>query len=330
MKYSIVYYHLLISNNNIYLYQLNCKGQVPNVYKLTPKDRSLLLEIAEYRILLIDQIVLLDNTGKRAVQKKVNTLYKNGIFNFSPRNFETNRGRPENIISISEKGVRLLQYENLIDSKIPIERLAPDKSYHIEHELLLNWFRVYLNYISEKIQDLTIDFISSTTPFVLLNSNGLPLISESFKQVTRYIDFIPDGVFSVISKEQNKSLLFFLEIDMGTESLKSSSLNSNNIATKIKNYRVYFQSQKYKRYETRWNTKFNGFRLLFLTNSTFRRSTLLRFISSERTNDFIWITDQDEMFQHGIGGKIWTRGGDTSSSPESILGPTLANNLSAS
>ena len=102
------------------------------------------------------------------------------------------------------------------DPKIPVERLAPDKSYHIEHELLLNWFRVYLNYISEKIPDLTIDFISSTTPFVLIKSNGLPLISESFKQVNRYIDFIPDGVFSVISKEQNKSLLFFLEVDIGT------------------------------------------------------------------------------------------------------------------
>jgi len=300
------------------------------VYKLTPKDRSLLLEIAEYRILLIEQIALLDNTGKRAVQKRVNTLYKNGILNFSPRNFEINRGRPENIISISEKGVRLLQNENLIDSKIPIERFAPDKSYHIEHELLLNWLRAYLSYISEKIPDLTIDFISSTTPFILLKSNGLPRISESFKQVNRYIDFIPDGVFSVISKEQNKSLLFFLEVDMGTESLNSSGLNSNNISTKIKNYRAYFQCQKYKRYETRWNTKFNGFRLLFLTNSTSRRSTLSRFIYSDKTNDFIWITEQDQMFQHGIVGKIWTRGGDISSSPESILGPTLANNLSAS
>jgi len=301
---------------------------MPQIYNLTSNDRHLLLQVAEHRILLIDQIAMLNNIGRRAVQKKVNTLYKNGILNFSPRNFRISRGRPENIISISEKGVKLLQNENLIHSKISIERLAPDKSYHIEHELLLNWFRVYLNYISEKIPDLIINFISSTTPFVLLKSNGLPLISESFKQVNRYIDFIPDGVFSVISKEQNKSLLFFFEVDMGTESLHSSSLNSNNIATKIINYRAYFLSQKYKRYETKWNTKFNGFRLLFLTNSTFRRSTLSRFISSERTNDFIWITDQDQMSQLGIGGNIWTRGGDISSSPESILGPTLATDHS--
>lgn len=77
------------------------------------------------------------------------------------------------------------------------------------------------------------------------------------------------------SELQNKSLLLFLEVDMGTESLNTSSLSSNNIASKIKNYRAYFQSQKYKRYETKWNTKFNGFRLLFLTNSAKRKKKSL-------------------------------------------------------
>ena len=47
-----------------------------------------------------------------------------------------------------------------------------------------------------------------------------------------------------------------LEVDMGTESLTTRSSKTNNIATKIKNYSVYFQTEKYKRYQKKWNTLF--------------------------------------------------------------------------
>ncbi|MCB9211785.1 MAG: replication-relaxation family protein [Ignavibacteriales bacterium] len=291
---------------------------------ITKKDQLLLLKISEYGVLLIDQIALLNNSGKRIVQRKISRLFKNGFLNLSPRNNSSNYGRPENIISISEKGVKLLQNENMIDDKIPIERFVHDKIYKIEHEILLNWFRVHLNYIPIKLPDLKTDFISSKTPFLPLKNNRLPIISESFTQENHEIDFIPDGVSYLKSELQNKSLLLFLEVDMGTESLNTSSLSSNNIASKIKNYRAYFQSQKYKRYETKWNTKFSGFRLLFLTNSAKRKKNLCDLVSSDKSNDFIWVTHQHEMFEKSLGGKIWSRGGNLFTSQESILGPTLA------
>ena len=110
---------------------------------------------------------------------------------------------------------------------------------------------------------------------------------------------------------------------MGTESLKSLSSNSNNISRKIKNYRAYFQFDKYKRYQKKWNTLFNGFRLLFLTNTTERKNRISDLVSSEKTNDFIWVAHQFDMFEKGLGGKIWARGGNLHVSQESILGPTL-------
>jgi hypothetical protein len=158
----------------------------------------------------------------------------------------------------------------------------------------------------------------------------MPAISDNIRINGKSIDFIPDGVFSITSKKQNKRLLFFLEVDMGTESLMSSRSTTDTISQKIHNYKAYYLSKKYERYEKRWGCSFNGFRVLFMTNTTSRRLTLSRFISSDRSNDFIWITDQDQMFQHGIGGEIWTRGGDISSSPKSILGPTFAIDLAAS
>lgn len=293
---------------------------------MSKKDLDLLLLLSEYLVLLNEQIAQINAIGLRAVQKRINKLNQKGFIHIRTRSYKMEKGRSEFISSLSEKGVKLLQNENLIDNKIHIERFTLDNPYNIEHELLLNWFRVHLNLLTIKIRDLTTDFISSTTPFLQSQNNGLALISENFKQDDRFIEFIPDGVFSIINKEKNKSLLFFLEVDMGTESLNSNRLKSINISTKIKNYRVYFQSQKYKRYESRWDAKFNGFRLLFLTNSSKRKENISKLVSAERSNDFIWIADQHEMFEKGLGGKIWARGGNLSISKESILGPRLALN----
>lgn len=307
-------------------YQKIIDSLIP-VERISKKDLDLLLLLSEYPILLNEQIAQISAIGLRAVQKRINKLNQKGFIHLRTRSYKMEKGRSEFISSLSEKGVKLLQNENLIDNKIHIERFTLDDPYNIEHELLLNWFRVHLNLLPMKIRDLTTDFISSTTPFLLLKNNGLALISENLKQDDRVIEFIPDGVFSIINKEKNKSLLFFLEIDMGTESLNSNRLKSINISTKIKNYRVYFQSQKYKRYETRWNAKFNGFRLLFLTNSSNRKINISKLVSVDRSNDFIWIADQHEMFEKGLGGKIWARGGNLSISQESILGPRLAFNF---
>jgi biotin operon repressor len=298
-----------------------------SIQKISKEDLNLLLLLADNLVLLNEQIAQLNGIGKRAVQKRINKLNQKGFIHIRTRNYKMGKGRAEFISSLSVKGTNLLKNENLIDNNILLERFLFNKIYNFEHELLVNWFRIYLNLLPIKITDLGVDFISATIPFLPLKSNGLPLISESFKQDDLPINFTPDGVFSIINKEKNKSLLFFLEVDMGTESLNSSSSNSNNIATKIKNYRAYFKSQKYKRYEKRWDTKFKGFRLLFLTNSVKRKTNISNFVSADNSSDFIWIANQYDLFEKGLGGKIWARGGSASRSHESILGTTLAFDL---
>ncbi|MBK8943689.1 MAG: replication-relaxation family protein [Ignavibacteriae bacterium] len=289
----------------------------------TKKDFFLLKQICEYNILNVDQLALINNSGRRIIQKKIAKFSKHYLVNLKQRYSSENHGRPENIISISEKGVKLLQNENLIDSKIPVERFITDKIYNIEHELLINWFRILLKKIESKCSNIKTEFISSTTPFIPLNKNGQPLITENLSLENSSVTLIPDGVFYIKSEKQNKSLLFFLEVDMGTESLQNQGFKSNSIATKIQNYQAHFQSKKYLRYQKKWNTIFNGFRLLILTNTTKRKVSISNFINSDSSNDFVWVADQYEMFEKGLGGRIWSRGGKLSIPQESILGPTI-------
>lgn len=290
---------------------------------LTKNDQLLLKLIIEFNVLTVDQLALLNHSGKRIIQKKISKLSKEKLVDLRPRFIAITQGRPENIISINESGFKQLQEKELLKDKIFREKFNITKSLNDEHQLLVNWFRIHLQHLQIMSSNFQIEFISSTTPFIPLNNDELPYISENISFENSNIILIPDGVFYIKSENQNKSLLFFLEVDMGTESLQSKGQRTNNIATKIQNYQTYFKSKKYLRYQKKWNTIFNGFRLLIITNTTKRKISISNFINSDNLNDFIWLADQSEMFEKGLGGRIWSRGGKLSIPQESILGPTI-------
>jgi len=137
------------------------------------------------------------------------------------------------------------------------------------------------------------------------------------------IQMFPDGVFFIKDKETKKTLLFFLEVDMGTETLQSTKGNPNTIEQKVLNYQTMFQKKVYKRYEEIFNANFNGFRLLFLTNTLQRKKSLCELVRMMTPTDFVWVTDQEQMSAHGVSADIWSRGGHENKQSESILGEKL-------
>jgi hypothetical protein len=138
------------------------------------------------------------------------------------------------------------------------------------------------------------------------------------------ITMIPDGVFVITDEEPEKSLLFFLEVDMGTETLQSTKQTAGDVRQKIINYQNLFRENHYKRYEKIFNAHFSGFRLLFLVNTLVRMKALSDLVQQMPPSDFIWVTDQEQMFSNGLSAEIWTRGGRTDRKTESILGTKLA------
>ena len=132
--------------------------------------------------------------------------------------------------------------------------------------------------------------------------------------------FKPDATFSIYDSNQDKTLLFFLEVDLGTETLASPKREVTDVRQKILNYGICFDTQVYKRYERLWSCQLNGFRLLFLTDTSSRMSTLCSLAREMQPSDFIWVTQKDRMFEDGISADIWARGGRLDTSPQSILG----------
>ena len=136
--------------------------------------------------------------------------------------------------------------------------------------------------------------------------------------------FKPDGVFRIADSEQKKSVLFFLEVDMGTEAVVGEEGSVKDIRQKIINYQRYIQSGRYKVFESLWKCPFNGFRLLFLAHSLERMAALCRLVEQMPPSDFIWVTAQERMFSQGLADTIWARGGKMAKSAESILNWSMA------
>ena len=133
-------------------------------------------------------------------------------------------------------------------------------------------------------------------------------------------EFIPDCVLAVQDREAGKTSLFFLEVDLGTESLVSLRHRGKDIQEKVTNYQAYFRGKEYKRYEQLWGTPLRGFRLLFLAGSAPRMVDLCRLTENTPPSDFIWLTDRESMLSRGMWAPIWVRGGHVGTPLQSILG----------
>jgi len=272
-------------------------------FRLKASDYQTLVSIAECRLVTVTQITTLLNKKKQAIWRRLRELEKQGFLQMDQREFGHGRGRPEKVLSLSKLGVDVLKEKKLMDSDRPYEAVTADKIYCPDHQLMLNWFRIHLYQLENVLPKLSIRFWADSSPFLPKNSGGFPIIVD-FAPVEGSVDevvrFTPDAVFSITDTVRKITLLFFLEVDCGTETIGSPKRAKTDVRQKIINYQSYFRSLKYKRYEKLWNCKLDGFRLLFLTNTPGRLSSLCRLVQEMLPSDFVWLTEQGRLFPDGV------------------------------
>lgn len=258
-----------------------------------------------------------------AFRRRLRRMEDEGLIRIATRGYQRARGRPEGLVSLREKGAGLLKGNRLIDADVPTDRITADKIRCLEHHLLINQFRVQLMQVSRVVPSLSVRFLSTASPKLYRSSNDRPLIHERFRlreDSDERVEFTPDGVFAITHIEISRTVLFFLEVDMGTETVASPQPCSTDGQQKVVAYKAFFRSERYRRYEQMWNCRLIGFRLLFLTCNTSRMATLCRLICEMRPSDFIWLTDQQSLTSQGIWAPIWALGGLFGAPRKSILG----------
>jgi hypothetical protein len=117
---------------------------------------------------------------------------------------------------------------------------------------------------------------------------------------------VADLSFVLTSKARKKSLLFFVEIDCGTEPVRRVS-SGTDVGKKLTRY---MESRATGRYcLVLENTGFScrGFRVLIVAMDA-KRGDQLRRLARSLPGDFIWVTDMAQLAEDGMAGRIWTTG----------------------
>ena len=129
--------------------------------------------------------------------------------------------------------------------------------------------------MKKSIPDLTIN--PHAPGFLMKNQGNYGFFDPRIRIESEddFIKSIPDGIFTIWHKGLEKGLLFFLEVDMDTESVASQ---------------------------------------ISLTLSP----------CPIPPSDFIWLTNQEQMFSDGLSAEIWVRGGKTDRPLQSIIGSDMA------
>lgn len=297
--------------------------------ELNHTELQILTAIAEHRMLTVSQLALLHDRSLRSTRRVLVRLQDAGQVEASPGGFGRGRGRgrPEKILSLTDAGVTTLRAADLLDRETPNEQVKAGSARRAEHQLLLNWFRIQLQAMERQAPQFKVRFLS-------------PIAVEDFRDQptatgTAHLDRIngcvaglmPDGTFSITHLGRQRTLLFFLEVDMGTEPVASKRVTTPDIRHKLLAYQSHFRTGQYKRYEQPLGASLRGFRVLFLTNASSRLASLCRLVLETPPSDFIWLTDQDRMFSQDVGTRIWARGGRADAPPESILGTEMPSSL---
>jgi hypothetical protein len=289
----------------------------PNV---TSHDRKILCDLAEYRVLTVEQLCAIEGRNRRATQRRLKVLTEARLIQATASRFSRHKGRPEQLVSLAPGGWSLVQQDEKAFRRVSFDNISVQSLGSLDHQLLVNWFRIHLADLPHIHPSLAVEFLSpdslgSGQPAVTAEVPGSGASKERWK-------FVLDGVVSIAEKTQTKRLLFFLEVDLGTEPLASPDARGGDIRQKILCYRQYFRTGGYRCYENYWKTSLRGFRLLFLTHTAARMTAMANLVRQMPPAEFIWITSSEDLFSQGLSGPIWSRGGRIDRQRLSILGPT--------
>jgi hypothetical protein len=179
---------------------------------LNMSDSHLLSSISDYKVLTVKQLSIVSQRSGQVVRRRMRALAKEGLIGTRMDGYGGGRGRPEDLLFLTENGVEALEESGIRGA---VSACKTGDHFPIDHLLLVNWFRIHLIQIERSISGLSVRY----------TGDSISLTDETHQQ-EKPTEFFPDGVFVITRVSENpKTLLFFLEVDMGTETVVGDGEN---------------------------------------------------------------------------------------------------------
>ena len=230
--------------------------------RLWKRDYDIIEDI-KHGFYTTSQLAKLYFSSRKKAAERLKLLFKAGLTDRFQAPLNDVRGKPE-YVYCSKSG------------KIP-------KNYsHVKHNLAITDFYVWLIEKTKQDRDMVAKFYFGTTLEDKALLGGL---------------LLPDALF--ILEKGDKKLLYFAEIDLGTETLRSGS--NYSFEGKLDLYSELFDSGEYNSFLTH---KFVGFRLLCVFDSEKRMRNFLG-AAKEKSADFVLATTFGKLNEKDLLMKAW-------------------------
>jgi hypothetical protein len=293
-------------------------GRVPEEqrprFRLTERDRDIVLAVYQYRVLTTNQIETLFFRPKEGTPKslynsrcrlRLQALYHAGYLRRDEQPQKMTEGRKPLLYSLDMEGAKLVSqiYDVPLADLEWRPKAAPVSPFTLEHLLATNDVRVLLQTsvgkhgleISRWIDDHTLRQ-KGTTDYVILKSKG---------GTAQRVSLVPDGYFILENQEVRHHQ--FLEIDMGTMTGMYAKYGRRDWARKVAAYLEYYRSGKYlERYHTK------SMRVLTVTTSDRRLANLKGVTEKVGGKGRFWFTTFDRLKGADIlTDPIWSKAGSS-------------------
>ena len=199
------------------------------IFRLTANDCDVLRMVTECRIVTTPQLAALLSGNGKSLNRRISQLVAQGLLAYAARGPGQHRGRPERVVSPTACGVQVLQERKLIDPQMSCETILGEPIPSRAHQFLLNWVRAHLHHVETVVPKLRIRFLAHNSPFLPPGFSDVSILADSTPGEggpQRSISLKPDAAFSICDTTQDKTVLFFLEVDRGTEILASPHISS--------------------------------------------------------------------------------------------------------
>jgi hypothetical protein len=240
--------------------------------ELTERDKSILKDIVKFGFMTTYQVSMLYEWHLKICQRRLRMFVKHGYLKSIP------------IPAARQGGLYKLFYPGKKSEEIfNIQSSKPRLNWKTTHAIKNIDILIQAVLVCKKIN---------------LECNLLPehIMRQSGQNI------IPDGVFNL--RRNGKSALFFIENDSGTEIIKSTSFNNEDLENKIIRYIELFEENKVAYYNQFFSQQFNRFRVLFITNDINRLLSISTLLTDPK-HHFIWLTTLPEFNKNPLG-NIWS------------------------
>jgi predicted ArsR family transcriptional regulator len=88
-------------------------------FRLKETDCNVLECIAEHRVLTVSQIAAIFHKSRQVTRRRLHDLEEGGLIEIVGTEFGRGRGRPENSLGLTERGIDILKERGLLGQDLP-------------------------------------------------------------------------------------------------------------------------------------------------------------------------------------------------------------------